>query len=418
MSITGRIINTKSIVGSEDIFMSNTLRKVGIPIIIIVAAVIVLATMVMLKPVPEKKEVISKKFLVDAVPIFTEDVEFLVYAQGSVEPKHQTMLSTQVSGRIVSISDKFDEGGFFNKGDILVELETDDYQTDLLLAEAEVARAQASLDEEIARSKVAESEWSSINSGTPPELGLRKPQLAREKANLKAAMANIERAKRNLSRTKITAPYDGLVKSRMIDIGQFAPMGTQIGEVFSTGAAQVRLPLTDNDVAFIGDLQSEQPMVSLSADIAGKRHFWQGKLIRDEAVLDSARRVIYGVVEIVDPYNLNGSTHVSSLKFGRFVSAAVSGVNVKDVVKLPRFVMRLDGTVLTVTEQNTIQINTVDVMRADEDFVYISGGLPYDQKVVMSVVSTPYNGMPVRFTDDKPSTPLNTENKQSDEVGL
>lgn len=398
--------------------MSSNLAKVGIPIIILVGAIVGLVVLSSLKPAPEKKEVETRAFLVDAVPIFTEDVEFLVYAQGAVEPKHQTMLSTQVSGRVVSISDKFNEGGFFKKGDVLVALESDDYQTDLLLAEAELARAQASLDEEIARSKVAEREWSSINSGTPPELGLRKPQLAREKANLKAATANINRAKRNLSRTQITAPYDGLVKSRMIDIGQFAPMGTQIGEVFSTSNAQVRLPLTDNDVAFIGDLQLEQPQVSLSADIAGKRHFWQGKLVRDEAVLDAARRVIYGVVEIEDPYNLEANQHPSRLKFGRFVSAAISGMKASGIVKLPRYVIRLDGTVLTVTEDNTIKINTVEVMRADEDFVYISGGLPLDQKVVMSAMSTPYDGMPVRFTDDEPSTPINSESEKSDEVSL
>lgn len=398
--------------------MSQTLRKIGIPIIIVVVAICVLIVMVMLKPEPEKKEVIAKSFLVDAVHVFSEDVEFLVYAQGEVAPKHQTMLSTQVSGKVVSISEKFEEGAFFRKGDVLLEIESEDYQTDLLLAEAEVARARATLDEEIARGKVAEREWSSINSGTPPELGLRKPQLAREKANLKAAMANIGRAKRNLSRTQIKAPYDGLVKTRLVDIGQFAPLGTQIGEIYSTRVAQIRLPLTDNDVAFIGDLNSEQPMVSLSADVAGKKHYWQGKLIRDEAVIDEARRVIYGVVEIEDPYNIEGEKHASKLKFGRFVSAEITGVKADNVIKLPRFVLRLDGTVLTVSKDNKINIHTVTIMRADEDHVYISSGLPLDQKVVMSAVSTPYDGMPVRFTEDKPSTPLNSENEKTDEISL
>ncbi|MFT6268964.1 MAG: RND family efflux transporter MFP subunit [Alphaproteobacteria bacterium] len=398
--------------------MSGTLKKVGIPIIILLAAFVILAVMIYMKPAPEKKEVVTKAFLVEAQSIFTENVEFLVYAQGAVTPKHRTMLSAQVSGTVVSVSDKFDEGGFFKEGDVLVELESDDYETDLLLAEAEVARAQAAFDEEIARSKVAAKEWSSINSGTPPELGLRKPQLAREQANVKAAMANLARAKRNLTRTQITAPYDGLVKSKMIDIGQFVPMGAQIGEVFSTGTAQVRLPLTDNDVAFIGDLKTEQPMVSLSADVAGKRHFWQGTLVRDEAVLDEARRVIYGVVEISDPYNLQGNQHPNRLKFGRFVSAAISGLTANDVIKLPRYVLRLDGTVLTVTEEDTIHINSVEVMRADEDFVYISAGLPVNHKVVMSAVSTPYNGMPVRFTKDKPTKAINSENEQGGEVRL
>ncbi len=398
--------------------MSINVRKVGIPIIILLVAVISLIIMVALKKEPEKKEVETKAFLVDAEPIYVEDVEFLVYAQGAVQAKNKTLLSAQVSGRVISIAEIFHQGGFFKKGDVLVELERDDYQTDLLLAQAELARAQAALDEEIARGRVAEREWSSINSGTPPELGLRKPQLAREQANLKAAQANLGRATRNLSRTQIRAPYDGLVKSRLIDLGQFVLSGTQIGEVYSTEIAEVRLPLTDNDIAFLGDIKTKQPSVSLSADIAGKKHFWQGRLVRDEAVLDESRRVIYGVVEVVDPYNIKTKTHPSQLKFGRFVSVAISGLTARNIIKLPRYVMRLDGTVLTVSPENTININSVDVMRADENFVYINGGLSMQDKVVMSAVSTPYNGMPVRFTEDKPTAPINLEDGKVDEVNL
>lgn len=397
--------------------MSIRVKRIAIPIVILLTAVILFIVIVASKAPPEKKEVITKDFLVDAKPIFSETVEFLVYAQGAVKPKNATMLSAQVSGRVVSISEAFNEGGFFKKGEVLLELESDDYQTDLLLAEAELARAQAQLDEEVARGRVAAQEWSSVNSGTPPQLGLRKPQLAREQANLKGAKANLERAQRNLSRTKITAPYDGLVKQRLVDLGQFVSLGTQVGELYSTDVAEVRLPLTDNDVAFIGDLSKEQAKVKLTALVAGKQLTWQGMLVRDEAVLDEARRVIYGVVEVQDPYNLKGNSHTSDLKFGRFVSAAISGVKAEGIVKLPRFVMRLDGTVLTVTDDKQIQINSVDVIRADENFVYIGGGLPLDQQVVMSAVSTPYNGMPVRFVNDKPES-SGSDNSNKEELSL
>ncbi|MGB3725166.1 MAG: efflux RND transporter periplasmic adaptor subunit [Glaciecola sp.] len=398
--------------------MSGRVKKIVIPIVILVVAFALFAVIVSMKPEPEKKEVETKAFLVDAKEIVSEDIEFLVYAQGAVQPKNKTMLSTQVSGKIVSISDSFNEGGFFKKGDVLVELESDDYKTDLLLAEAELARVQANLDEEIARGRVAEQEWSSVNSGARPELGLRKPQLAREQANLKAAEAGLQRAKRNLSRTQIRAPYNGLVKSRMVDLGQFVTMGSQIGQVFSTEVAEVRLPLTDNDMSFIGDLQNNQPEVTLSAQVAGKKHIWKGRLVRDEAVLDEARRVAYGVVEIQDPYNMVSKQHQSPLRFGRFVSASVAGITAENIVKLPRFVMRLDGTVLSVKNDNTIQINSVDVVRADEDFVYIGGGLPLDQKVVMSAVSTPYNGMKVRYLDSATNTPPVANDNDSGALAL
>jgi RND family efflux transporter MFP subunit len=396
--------------------MASGFKRVGIPILILVSAVAVAFALISMKKQPEKEEIITRDFLVDAKLIEAGNVEFLVYSQGSVQPKNKTMLSTQVTGRVIAVADNFIEGGFFKKGDVLVELETSDYQTDLLLAESEVARAQAALDEEKARGKVAAEEWRSFNKGIAPELGLRKPQLAREEASVKAAQANLQRAQRNFDRTRIKAPYDGLVKSRSVDLGQFVTLGSQLGEVFATDVAEVRLPLTDDDISFLADLNSQNPQVTLSSDIAGKNIKWQGTLVRDEAVLDSKSRVIYGVVEVNDPYQLNVPEESKGipLRFGRFVNATIIGITANNIVVLPRNVLRLDGTILTVNDDKKINVNFVTVQRADEDFVYISEGLSAQQQVVMSAVPNPYEGMPVRFLGDKPSQKSQTESSEND----
>ena len=382
--------------------MSTSIKKAGLPFIILIAAFVLMMILISLKDAPEKEEIVEKDFLVDVQSIEFGNVDFMVYSQGSVEPRNSTMLSAQVSGRVINIAPNFIEGGFFNKGDVLVELEPVDYQTDLLRAEAELARAQAALDEEQARGRVAAQEWRSVNQGVAPELGLRKPQLAREQANLKAAQANLERAKRNLARTKITAPYDGLVKARKVDLGQFVPMGSQIGEVFSTEVAEVRLPLTDNDIAFIDDLASNQPKVSLVADVAGKQIRWQGTMVRDEAVLDGRSRVIYGVVQVLDPYQRDSQSDNMPLRFGRFVSAEIQGASIGGLVTLPRHLLRLDGTILTVDGDNKLRINSVGVTKTDESYVYINSGLQADHQVVMSAVPNPYDGMPVRLSQAEP----------------
>jgi RND family efflux transporter MFP subunit len=400
--------------------MASGLKKAGIPVLILIGAIIVMVVLISLKKQPEKEEVIKRDFLVDAKPIELETVEFLVYSQGSVQPKNKTILSSQVSGRITAIADKFVEGGFFKKGDILVELETSDYQTDLLLAEAELARAQASFDEERARGKVAAEEWRTFNNGTPPELGLRKPQLAREEASVQAAQANLQRAKRNLDRTKIRAPYDGLVKSRNVDLGQFITLGSQIGEVYSTNVAEVRLPLTDDDVAFLANLSTENPQVTLRSDVAGKSIKWQGNLVRDEAVLDSKSRVIYGVVEIEDPYQLNVENDKKGmeLRFGRFVNATITGITANNIVVLPRNVLRLDGTILTVDDAKEVKINFVTIQRTDENFVYISEGLDPREQVIVSALPNPYEGMPVRFLGDEEETPPKVKESNVDDNAI
>ena len=388
--------------------MKSALVKAGLPLLIVIVAIVVAAGMIMSKKPPEKNEVEQKAFLVNASPVEMQDLNFVVKSQGTVQPKIETVLSAQVSGKVVSVSDAFIEGGMFLKGDVLMQLEQDDFITDLKSAEAELARATAALEEEQARGKVAAEEWRTVKTSVAPELGLRKPQLAKEMANVRAAEAQLERAKRNLQRTTITAPYDGLVKSRNVDLGQFVSTGSQIGMIYSTGKAEVRMPLSDNDLAYLQlPGQSEGDIaVTLRAKVAGKEVSWQGVLARDEGVLDSQRRVIYAIAEVADPYLRTNGLHNVQLKFGRFVQAEIVGNRGENIVVLPRNVLRLDGTVLIVDPQRKLTIRSVQVQRADEKFVYINSGLEAGELVVTSAVPNPYDGMLVRLPEDDDSNAL------------
>lgn len=381
--------------------------KVGVPILIVALAIGASVLMVSMKKVPEQKTVEDKAFLVNATAITTQDLNFIVKSQGTVMPKIQTILSAQVTGRIVNVSDAFIEGGMFRKGDLLIQIEQFDYITDLKLSEAELAQANAALLEEQARGNVAAKEWQTFNRGAPPELGLRKPQLAKELANVRAAEAQLERAQRNLQRTAIRAPFDGMVKDKQVAIGQFVSLGGKLGTVYSTDVAEVRMPLSDTDLAYL-ELPSSSGVdarVTLHTNIAGRLVSWQGQLTRNEGVLDQQSRVIYAVAEIADPYLRAKDASGIPLKFGRFVQADIIGSRALGLIVLSRDVMRLDGTVMVVNDQRTLEIRDVQVQRADAKQVYISAGLKDGELVVTSVVPNPVDGMQVRLQSDTPESP-------------
>lgn len=382
---------------------NSVLMKSGIPLVIIIAAFIAATVMISSRKPPEQVPVEIPAFLVEAKTVNVEAVNFIVNSQGNVVPRNKTALSAQVSGQVVSLSDSFIAGGTFKKGDVLATLEQDDYKTDLKLAEAELAQAQAALQEEIARGKVAEQEWRSVNSVAPPELGLRKPQLAKEQANVKAAEAKLERAKRNLQRTRITAPYNGIVVERNIDLGQFVATGSPIGTIYSTDTAEVRLPITDSDLMFvnIASQSSEGAPVLLQASVGGTARSWEGNLVRSEGILDTGSRVVYAIVEVKDPYNVNG-THAAPLRFGQFVEAQITSRQNEALVVLPRSILRLDNTILTVNDNRELEIQVVDVARTTAQDVFIRSGIEEGSLVVMSPVPNPYNGMKVRLPGDEP----------------
>jgi RND family efflux transporter MFP subunit len=397
--------------------MKSTYKKIGLPILIIAIAMVVAFVMISSRKPPEETVVEDKAFLVEALAVNSEDITFMVKSQGTVSPKIQTVLSAQVSGRIVEVAEAFIEGGMFKRGDVLVQLESADYQTDLKLAEAELAGANAALDEERARGKVAEKEWKSVKNTVAPELGLRKPQLAKEIANVRAAEAKVERAKRNLERTSIKAPYDGLVKAKNVDIGQFVNVGNQLGTVYATDVAEIRMPLSDNDLAYL-QLPADRKgsaKVKLHTKIAGRQVSWQAILARNEGVLDAQNRVVYAIAEVQDPYKRADGATGEPLIFGRFVQADITGNDAQDLMVLPRNVLRLDGTVLVVDKQRKLHIREVELQRSDEQKIYISRGLANGELVVNSAVPNPYDGMPVRLPGDEVPT---SKDKSEDKAAI
>lgn len=389
--------------------MAAKIKKILIPVAVVAVAIVAAGSLSSLRKPPEKKEEQRQTILVTAQPIEQQDIVYRIQSQGTVKPRLETSLVSEVNGRIVDVADSFIEGGFFNAGDLLVRVEQADYLTNVKAAEASLANAQAALEEEKARGRVAEEEWRSFTDGTAPELGLRRPQLAGALANVRSAEAELERAKRDLARTEIRAPYAGMVRSRAVNLGQFISRGTSVGVVYGTDIAEVRLPITDNDAGFIQLPQSiddpVKPEVMLTAVVSGVISQWPARIVRTEGVLDERSRVIYAVAQIEDPYRRNTSG-ATPLRFGRFVQAQIMGNATSDVVVIPRYLLLAQQQVLVVDTEEQLQFRDVVIERSDEQFAYIRSGFLDSDRLATSAIANPLAGTQVRIAGTDNATEL------------
>jgi len=349
----------------------------------------------------ERKPETNKAVLVDTIEAEVVSLNFSVNSQGTVRPRTETTLVSEVSGKIVSVAPEFVAGGFFHKGEVLLQIDPSDYQAGLKRAEAALASRKAKLADETARSEQALKDWQNMGKqGQPSDLGLRKPQMADAKANVSAAEADVQKARRDLERTQITVPYDGLVRQKAVDIGQYVSPGTRLGVTFAIDTAEVRLPLTHNDLNYL-DLPSETevqnraksfPPVTLSAERASGTIQWQARIIRTEGVVDETSRVVYAVAQVVDPYGVLGQSHQQELKIGTFVNAEIQGLPAENVVVLPRYVLRPDNTIPIVNSDSELEILTVEVLRAEPKKVYLSKGIAGGARVVTTTLDAPVPG--------------------------
>jgi len=381
----------------------NKFFKLTLPLILIVASILVVVALVALQNTQraERKTETQKAVLVDTIEAEVTSLNFTVNSQGTVRPRTETTLVAEVSGKIVSVAPEFVAGGFFRKGEVLLQIDPSDYQAGLKRAEAALASRQAKLADETARSEQALKDWRNMGKqGQPSELGMRKPQMADAKANVSAAEADVQKARRDLERTQITVPYDGLVRQKAVDIGQYVSPGTRLGITFAIDTAEVRLPLTHDDLNYLElpsetEVQSKNksfPPVVLSTQRAGRNNQWQARIIRTEGVVDEVSRVIYAVAQVIDPYGVLGQSHQQELKIGTFVNAEIQGLPAENVVVLPRFVLRPDNTIPVANSDNELEILSVEVLRAEPKKVYLSGGIKTGVQVITTTLDAPIPG--------------------------
>ena len=381
--------------------------KITLPLIILSISAAIASLLILQKEPPRTVDSERPTMLVDVVRARSGSTQVFINAQGTVVPRTQTTMVSEVAGLITEVSPAFVAGGFFSKGDLLVRIDDRNYRAEVKRAEASVAAAQTKIDQETGLAEFAKTDWERArkllnSSKAASDLALRKPQVLEAYAQLEFAKADLEKRQGDLDRTQIRAPYDGLVREKLADIGQFVNAGSPIAATFAIDVAEIRLPLPDKELPFL-ELDNvvfeagEGPKVNVSAVIGGQVNFWDGRIVRTEGVFDEKSRVLYVVAQIGDPYNRLNSRWTQPLRMGTFVKARIAGSDLDDVVRLPRSVLRGNSRVWTVTDENTLKPVEVSIVRSDEKYVFIGSGLLDGQLICTTLLDSPLPGTPVRY---------------------
>jgi RND family efflux transporter MFP subunit len=391
--------------------MSGQRKKILVPIIILLGGALAAAAMVASrKPAPRKP---PEEFapLVRVITTTTQSTRLTVTTHGTVAPRTETALVAEVAGRVLSIAPSFASGGFFKKGDVILQIDPVDYELAAVAARSAVAQARVRLEQEEAQSRLAREEWQELGNGEANALATRELQLDEARAALAAADARLRQAERNLERATVRAPFACRVRDKAADVGQYVNPGVALAHIFATDTAEIRLPIPDADFAFLDlpiDFRAEdtpraqRPVVHLRADLAGEPREWTARVARVEGEIDPRTRMVYVVARADDPYGSAARQAGAPLAVGLFVEAEIEGRMIADAIVLPRSALRRGDVVLVVDESGQIHFRPVVVVRAGRENVVIGGGLSAGEKVCVSNIETVTDGMAVRTEDFTP----------------
>ncbi len=372
-----------------------------LPLLVIGAAVAGMKILVALKKPPARVEGEHPGILVEVRTVGLETRKILVSATGTVQPAAKISIIPQVSGRVVRVAPKFKSGGFFAKDEEMFAIEDIDYRLAMEKAEAQVAKRQVELASVESKAEVARREWKRLGKGEPPasSLVLYGPQLKEARANLASAIADKKTAQLNLDRTKIKAPFDCVITSEEVDLGQYVRSGVAVGEAVGSDRAEVVVPVALADLEWLHLPRGETPGSSARIWVPGRPHeVWEGQVTRLLGEVDSRDRMIRLVLTVPGPYRHQLEGTGLPLPIGQFVEVSIAGRNLVRVAVIPRAALHDDDTVW-LYDDGLLEVRGVEVARRQRDEIMITAGLAPGDRVILTMITGAAPGMKLRLAE-------------------
>ena len=393
-----------------------------LPLAVLGLGFAILWLFVVTRGVPETRDPVIPSPLVRVMTVQPENVQFSVRSQGMVAPRTESDLVAEARGRVLSVSRRLVEGGFFRSGDELLRLDDREHRIARDRAEA-IVRLRESESRLAAAEAARRRQLKSRGAASAADLEQFESRELVAKASLAEAQAALAQAELDLERTVVRAPFDGRVREQSVDVGQFVSPGIKLGRIFAVDYAEVRLPIQTDELAYLdesfiglnrrGELEQDEEgsRVRLTGRLGGRELAWEARLVRAEAAIDEQTRMLHVVARIDDPYLLEAETEKSKdaapkrvpLPAGLFVTAEIEGRSVSGVFVVPVMALRDGDRVFIRDEEDRLRVREVAVLRRDRGQVVIDHGLEAGDHVIISPLRIYSEGMSLRTVEAEAS---------------
>ena len=383
------------------------LTHVVAPVAVVICALACAGAMVFLSPEADRSIPPATSTVVSTLLVATQPIPTEIRATGTTEPTQTITVIPQISGKVIATHPNLVPGGRILAGEVIVHIDPRDYALALEQERARVEGAEVEFLLEGGRAKIAKEEWELMGSSLPSSeapLAIRQPQLQVAAMNLDAARASRDRANLQLERTVIRAPFDAVVRSENVDVGQVVGPGTVVASLMGTRALYVRCSVPAKQLARI---QTRTADTEGSAATVTQR-FGDGSQVSHEGYaretfgeLDPQTRRASVLIEIPEP--LASSV---PLLAGAFVDVTLQGPVEQQAFQIPQSALH-DGNYVWLNQEGTLTKRNVTVGWRNDRTITVVGGLQNGERVVTSPLALPIEGMWVEDEDTLEETDAN-----------
>ena len=196
------------------------MKRIVLPIAILIGCFLISGYLIRNPTTVEEAAIEIIPVSVRVAEVNLESVDLVVGSQGKVQAAQTASLSAPVAGPVEWISPSMEAGGYVEGGQALLRLEAADFETALERSWANLQQAQAEsefADTELARMR----ELAEQRLASDSQLQDAQRRANVNKARLIDAQASYDQAQLDLDRTEIRAPFNAVIQSRDVELGQY-----------------------------------------------------------------------------------------------------------------------------------------------------------------------------------------------------
>lgn len=323
---------------------------------------------------------------------------------GVLKAKQDVILSAEVPGKVKKVLKAL--GDKCNKGELLLQLDTEGYRIGLSQAKAALAQSEISLDH-------ATRNWNRMQQlkasavATAQQLDSAEGSVSSGEATVEQAKAALQLAARNLRETNVRCPFTCFVAQRMVDTGQTVLPQTPLARLVDTSELKMVLSVTS---AELSRLKVGQTVVIRDPTVPGRSY--TGSVFRLGVAADALTKN-FPVEVLLDDKE-------SRLHTGQVVHTSLELEEHRDVLAVPVEAVFTSGTtqfVLAVSKDKAQKVIVTTGTQIEEQVIITSGLQPGDEVIVVGGDDL-VNGAEVTVVnrEDKAKSPPASEAKASSET--
>ena len=373
-----------------------------LPIIVIAAAIY--GSIILIGSRPSAPRIASEEraTLVETMTPIPQTDRALITGYGTVEAHRTLSLQAQVGGEILSISQSLIPGGMVSEDETLLKIDPLDYELALDQRRADLANAEVNLQIAQASTLVAKREWELLGESIDTtdlgeQLARKEPQKREAEAKLAAAKGKLKLAQLDLERTTVTAPFNAIVLSDSIELGQIVAPRTTIATLVGTDEFEVvaSIPLAKLPLILIDPMNPElNSRATVSLELGDGRSLKrEARVARLAGEVERSGRLAKVIIQILDPLNREGETDRGVLLLGSYVRVEIEGPEIEGVVELPRSVLQENNTIWVMDQDNRLAMRSYDVVLGRTDSILARVGFEPGDQVITSPLGIAISGM-------------------------